>query len=418
MEAINASAPEQDPTATRRRSSGNGSHTPEERSPLSKHKYDSPFDLSLAAARKRSQQEKLWEMFATYALQMSSDDPTRMRVYNVIKLLQDCGVIDNSHSEEAKMIEKEVATVCESFLKAHASERDVTKRMDFTVFLALLMHFAQMSGDQDPTRAYDSLVRTCLEKQQKPRHRVPVVKEIQDCKRVLHTFEEPLTRLFTFYATQTHTRLEKLDKKMAQRSPSYIAYAECLTFARRYGILAHGVLTTTEFATIYIDSLAKVPEDEYQRVLTFGCFCELMVRVARKICPSDAVPPDKKLKGLFQLMWLASSSTSPRSLKITDVLKTDHVDVTKHFLIHFEKFWRKENYENYVGDRTLSGLDSDPGLQDPADNSTTHVAPTVGQPKRMSRRLSLCVQTTSSSDQKDAPKTLQRRFTIQSTPPA
>lgn len=71
-------------------------------------------------------------------------------------------------------------------------------------------------------------------------------------------------------------------------------------------------------------------------------------------------------RGLFQLMWLASASTSPRSLKITDVLKTDRVDVrspclflrwrafidvvtpmrqvTKLFLLHFEKHWKKDNY--------------------------------------------------------------------------
>lgn len=44
-------------------------------------------------------------------------------------------------------------------------------------------------------------------------------------------------------------------------------------------------------------------------------------------------------------MWLACASSSPRALKITDVLKTDRVDVMKVFLLHFEKFWKKELYE-------------------------------------------------------------------------
>lgn len=111
---------------------------------INKQKYDSPFDASLAAARKRTQQEKLWDIFATYALQLSSEDPTRMRIANVIKLLQDCGIIDSSNSEEAKMIEKEVSIICESFLKSHPSERDSTKKLNFTAFLALLLHFAKM----------------------------------------------------------------------------------------------------------------------------------------------------------------------------------------------------------------------------------------------------------------------------------
>ncbi|KAJ0402440.1 hypothetical protein P43SY_000593 [Pythium insidiosum] len=312
---------------------------------MTRQKLESPFDISLAAARKRSQKEKLWEMFATYALQLSSEDPTRMRIHNVIKLLQDCGVIDESNTEESKIIEKEVAIVCESFLKTHPSDRDMTKRMDFSAFLGLLMHFAALSGDQDPSRAFDSLVRTCLEKQQKPRVRVPVGKDMQECKKVLQTFEEPLSKMFAFYAAQTLSKLEKLDPKAAQRSLPHMGYAECLSFARKYGIIAHGVLTTTEFATIYIDSLAKAPTHEYERVLTFDGFCELMVRVSRKAFPGDHLPPDKKLKGLYQLMWLASSSMSPRALQITDVLKSDKVDVTKLFLVHFEKFWKKERYD-------------------------------------------------------------------------
>lgn len=113
---------------------------------VSKQKYGSPFDASLAAARKRSQEEKLWDIFATYALQLSSEDPTRMRVASVIKLLQDCGIIDSSNSDEAKMIEKEVSIVCESFLKSHPGERDSSKKLNFTAFLALLLHFAKMVG--------------------------------------------------------------------------------------------------------------------------------------------------------------------------------------------------------------------------------------------------------------------------------
>lgn len=111
---------------------------------INKQKYDSPFDASLAAARKRTQQEKLWDIFAIYALQLSSEDPTRMRTANVIKLLQDCGIIDSSNSEEAKMAEKEVSIICDSFLKSHPSERDGTKKLNFTAFLALLLHFAKM----------------------------------------------------------------------------------------------------------------------------------------------------------------------------------------------------------------------------------------------------------------------------------
>jgi hypothetical protein len=120
------------------------SKTAAEAKELSKQKYDSPFDASLVAARKRSQQERLWEIFTAYALQISSEDPTRIRIVNVVKLLQDCGIIDGNNTEEAKMIEKEVAIVCEAFLKAHPTDRDSSKKLDFTAFLALLLHFAKM----------------------------------------------------------------------------------------------------------------------------------------------------------------------------------------------------------------------------------------------------------------------------------
>lgn len=144
----------------------------------------------------------------------------------------------------------------------------------------------------------------------------------------------------------THTKLEKLEPKAAQQSPAHMGYAESVAFGRMYGIIALGMLTTTEFATIYIDSLAKAPPTEFDRVLTYDCFCELLVRLARKVMAHEELTPsDKKLKALFQLMWLACASSSPRALKITDVLKTDRVDVMKVFLQHFEKFWRREHYE-------------------------------------------------------------------------
>lgn len=108
-------------------------------------KFQSPFDANLLAARKRSQQERLWDIFASYALQLSCEDPTRMRTANVVQLLQDCGVIDGSDLDAAKMIEKEVTIICESFLRSHPSDRDVGgKKLDFPVFLALLKNFASM----------------------------------------------------------------------------------------------------------------------------------------------------------------------------------------------------------------------------------------------------------------------------------
>ncbi|ETK71086.1 hypothetical protein L915_21606 [Phytophthora nicotianae] len=320
---------------------------------LSKQKYDSPFDASLVMARKRSQQERLWEIFTAYALQISSEDPTRIRVVNVVKLLQDCGIIDGSNTEEAKMIEKEVAIVCEAFLKTHPTDRDSTKKLDFTAFSALLLHFAKMSGDKDPSRAYDSLVRTCLEKQQKSRNRVVVAQELQEYKKVFAAFEDPLTKIFMFYAAQSHSKLEIIDPKMAQYCPPHLSYTEAVAFGRKYGIISHGVLTTTEFATMYIDSLPKAPATEYDRVLTYAGFCEMLIRLSKRICVDNTVPADRSLKGLLQLMWLALSSTSPRALKITDVLKSDRLDVTKYFLNHFEKYWKKERYDNYFGDQPI-----------------------------------------------------------------
>ena len=102
--------------------------------------------------------------------------------------------------------------------------------------------------------------------------------------------------MFTYYSDISLKKLEKIDKKMATASPPHIGYSECLTFARKYGIIAHSLLTTTEFATLYIDSLTKGPATEYDRVLTYDGFCELLVRIARKVALNDTVTADKKLK--------------------------------------------------------------------------------------------------------------------------
>ncbi|OWZ23502.1 hypothetical protein PHMEG_0001601 [Phytophthora megakarya] len=294
------------------------------------------------------------------------------------------------------MVETEVTIVCEAFLKNHPTDRDNSKKLDFTTFLALLLQFAKMSGDKDSGRAYDSLVRTCLEKQQKSRTRVAVTGELQDCKKVLAAFEDPLTKIFSFYVVKTNSKLEKIDPKMKQFCPPHMSYAEAVAFGRKYGIIAHGVLTTTEFATIYIDSLPKSPTTEYDRVLTYPAFCEMLVRLSKKTCLDKTSPPDRNLKGLLQMMWLALTSTAPRDLKISDFLKSDRMDVTKHFLIHFEKFWKKERYENYFGVRP----------------ATSVLDPPLPPRYQMSRRLSLNIP--------PAPKTttttLQRRASTRTLP--
>lgn len=103
-------------------------------------------------------------------------------------------------------------------------------------------------------------------------------------------------QIFGFYASMTHAKLEKLEPKTARLSPSHMGYAESVAFGRMYGIIALGVLTTTEFATIYIDSLTKAPTTEYERVLTYDGFCEMLVRLSRKSCRDAFLPSDKKLK--------------------------------------------------------------------------------------------------------------------------
>lgn len=104
------------------------------------------------------------------------------------------------------------------------------------------------------------------------------------------------TQIFGFYASVTHAKLEKLEPKAALQSPAHMGYAENVAFGRMYGIIALGMLTTTEFSSIYIESLAKAPATEHDRVLTYDGFCELLVRLSRKTCHDDLVPSDKKLK--------------------------------------------------------------------------------------------------------------------------
>lgn len=107
-------------------------------------KFESPFDANLLEARQRSQRERLWEIFASYALQLSCEDPTRMRTANVVRLLQDCGVIDAAGSDQARAVEKEVAIICESFLKSYPRDHEGGKKLTFPTFLALLKNFARM----------------------------------------------------------------------------------------------------------------------------------------------------------------------------------------------------------------------------------------------------------------------------------
>lgn len=87
-----------------------------------------------------------------------------------------------------------------------------------------------------------------------------------------------------FYAAKTHSKLEKSDPRAARTSPAHMGYAECVAWGRKYGVISHGVLTTTGFATNYIDSLPKSPPSELDRALTYECFCELLVRLAKKSC--------------------------------------------------------------------------------------------------------------------------------------
>jgi hypothetical protein len=116
------------------------------------------------------------------------------------------------------------------------------------------------------------------------RPRVAIAKDVQACKKLLSLFDDPLSKIFAFYAAETHSKLEKSDHKAAHSGPTHMGYAECVAWGRKYGVISHGVLTTTEFATIYIDSLPKSPPTEFDRVLTFECFCEMLVRLAKKSC--------------------------------------------------------------------------------------------------------------------------------------
>lgn len=148
-------------------------------------KFDSPFDANLLAARKRSQQERLWDIFASYALQLSCEDPTRMRTVNVVRLLQDCGVIDSSDSDAAKMIEREVAIICESFLRTHPSDRDASgKKLDFPAFLALLKNFASMvrwqSSAPSSVERHVADMRTC----RRQATRTPIARTTRSCGHV------------------------------------------------------------------------------------------------------------------------------------------------------------------------------------------------------------------------------------------
>jgi hypothetical protein len=44
-------------------------------------------------------------------------------------------------------------------------------------------------------------------------------------------------------------------------------------------------------------------------------------------------------------MWITKTSASPRDLKMTDITKSAIFDLTKFFMLQFEKVWKKDNFE-------------------------------------------------------------------------
>ncbi|CAK4680913.1 unnamed protein product [Aphanomyces euteiches] len=267
-----------------------------------------------------TREERLFELFTAYAMQFSSEDPTSIRLVNVLKLLHDCGVVADtiatssaSEGHPAKELTiRQVEIIASKLLHTSTTCTKLTliqtqlhqlQRLSSSWINACIVPRRKLGTaalPEDETARLTASIRA----------RVSVESVYKQTDKVLTFFEPGLLEIFKCYADATHqTRCQQRNKlkktpsscagspsvkKVSKRPPApnmalYLNYHDSVAFARKFGLVSHGGVTVAEFAASYIDSVEKINHTTF-RQLTYLGFCHLLVRLAMRLYAAAATP--------------------------------------------------------------------------------------------------------------------------------
>ncbi|RHY87621.1 hypothetical protein DYB37_003577 [Aphanomyces astaci] len=204
-----------------------------------------------------TREDKLFDLFTTYAMLITCEDPTSIRMGYVIKMLQDCQVvIDSVATSSASTIDPLHAPHCLNQVRG------------------------TYSGYADATH------RTTASHRNKLKAKTHAV----------HGGVNAPT-----------TTAKKKACPLLHHMAMYLNYHDSVAFARQFGLVSHGGVTIAEFAAAYIDSVEKA-KGSTRRQLTFLGFCHLLLRLALKLYSHAPVSVSVQLKYvLFSEIYIMSS---------------------------------------------------------------------------------------------------------------
>ncbi|RHY72313.1 hypothetical protein DYB38_012691 [Aphanomyces astaci] len=220
----------------------------------------SPSPLMTPRGGGGTREDKLFDLFTTYAMLITCEDPTSIRMGYVIKMLQDCQVvIDSVATSSASTIDPLHAPHC----------------------------LNQVRGTYSIFKGYaDATHRTTASHRNKLKAKTHAV----------HGGVNAPT-----------TTAKKKACPLLHHMAMYLNYHDSVAFARQFGLVSHGGVTIAEFAAAYIDSVEKA-KGSTRRQLTFLGFCHLLLRLALKLYSHAPVSVSVQLKYvLFSEIYIMSS---------------------------------------------------------------------------------------------------------------
>ncbi|OQS01277.1 hypothetical protein ACHHYP_01495 [Achlya hypogyna] len=323
-----------------------------------------PLPPLLPAPTVASREERLFELFTSFAIQTSSDDPTCIRLGSVIKLLQQCRIVkDTVATSSTPQKEQPTPLVAltirdvEMLVSKLMKTKTTSSKLSYDNFLKFMWAVAcQAHPAAAPSQAFKYIIDQCIQAPRTTKSRciASVDEPLAVARKLLGTFETSLLEIFSYYALPPEAK-HAMDRKPhlgARREGFYWSYPNALTFLRKYGLSPY--ITGTGFAHVYVDSLVKV--DDVSRRLTYEGFCRLLVRVALRLTKS----PDAtlRLKALFQVMWLHCSAAKPGDPGSAQICGArDHVATgqalvknaeSQLFAATFLKMWRRDHLMDYM----------------------------------------------------------------------
>ncbi|ETV70992.1 hypothetical protein H257_13722 [Aphanomyces astaci] len=347
----------------------------------------SPSPLMTPRGGGGTREDKLFDLFTTYAMLITCEDPTSIRMGYVIKMLQDCQVvIDSVATSSSSTIDPLHAPHC---LNQTLTIRDIEiiaskllhtsttcTKLTYDLFLKLLWDIAlHAHPETSPPLAFKLLVDQCV--QYSPKHKTRIRCHVDDvytrAEKVISFFEPSLVEIFKGYADATHrttashrnklkakthavhggvnaptTTAKKKACPLLHHMAMYLNYHDSVAFARQFGLVSHGGVTIAEFAAAYIDSVEKA-KGSTRRQLTFLGFCHLLLRLALKLYSHAPVSVSVQLKALFQFMWLNSRPDTTKLCGHRDLGTSGlHASGTAAFHATFLKQWKKDQFVDYA----------------------------------------------------------------------